>query len=101
MLANVFGYADRHNSRSINGDFWDQQQINKSEWDDPRNWFGPNWLCVYFSKNDTRTWVPKRIPSMGWTINLGRTAGVIWLTGFIIGIPLLIILIVALTSLEG
>lgn len=76
----------------------DQQQINRSEWEDQRNWSGPIWLGVYFSKNDTRTWVPKRIPGMGWTINVGRSSGVLWLVGTIIGIPLLVVLATVLTS---
>ena len=74
----------------------DQRQINQAEWENPQNWSGPKWLCAYFSKNDSRTWVPKRTPGMGWTVNLGKTAGVLWLTGFLVGIPLLIILSVIL-----
>lgn len=69
-----------------------QQQINRAEWEDERNWSGPRWLGVYFSKNDTRTVVPKRIEGMGWTINVGRPGGVFALVGVIVGIPLLIIL---------
>ena len=70
-----------------------QDEINQQEWHNPDNWSGPKWLSVYFSKKDSRTWVPKQIPSMGWTINLGKTAGVCWLMGVIIGIPLLIIIV--------
>ena len=70
-----------------------QQQINKMEWENPLNWSGPLWLCVYSSRKDTRTWVPKRIPAMGWTVNLGRKAGVAWLAGILAGIPLLIVLV--------
>ena len=71
----------------------DQQQTNRAEWENPQNWSGPKWLSVYRSRRDTRTWVPKQIPSMGWTVNLGRTAGVVWLAGFAVGIPLLIVLV--------
>jgi uncharacterized membrane protein len=65
-----------------------QDEINKSEWENPANWTaGSKHLCVYFSHKDSRTWVPKRIPSMGSTLNLGRRSGVAWLVGFMIGIP--------------
>ena len=70
----------------------DQQQVNNAEWEDERNWSGPVWLGVYFSKRDARTLVPKRIPSLGWTINVGRPGGVYLLVGTIVGIPLLVIL---------
>ena len=65
-----------------------QQDIDTEEWNNPDNWSGPAWLCFYFSKQDSRTWVPKRIPSLGWTLNLGKNAGVFWLTGFLLDIPL-------------
>ena len=70
----------------------DPQQTNKSEWENPQNWAGPTWPSIYFSKTDTRTWVPKRVPAMGWTLNLGRTAGVFWLVGIIVAIPVLVLL---------
>ena len=67
----------------------DQKEINQAEWSNPANW-----SCgFYFSKKDSRTWVPKSIPWMGWTLNIGRTAGACWLLGFIIGLPLLIIVL--------
>jgi hypothetical protein len=34
-------------------------------WSDPANWRGP----FYYCKSDPRTLVPKRIRSLGWTIN--------------------------------
>ena len=74
-----------------------QDEIDKAEWENPANWTkGSKMLCVYFSHKDSRTWVPKRIPSMGSTMNLGKPAGVAWLTGFLIGIPLIFIMIVLL-----
>ena len=57
--------------------------------------FGPQWLSVYFSKRDSRVWVPKQIPALGWTLNLGQRAGVFWLTVFVIGLPLSVIAIFA------
>lgn len=79
----------------------EQRQINRMEWENPLNWSGPRWLGIYSSKRDTRTWVPKRIPTMGWTVNLGRRAGVVWLAGILAGIPLLIILITVITNSRG
>ena len=70
----------------------DQRETNQAEWQNPDNWSGPKWLSVYFSKRDTRTWVPKQVPALGWTLNLGKTAGVIWLVATLVGLPLLIIL---------
>ncbi|MCP4650776.1 MAG: hypothetical protein GY853_11965 [PVC group bacterium] len=69
-----------------------QDEINKAEWENPANWTkGSKLMCIYFSQKDSRTWVPKRMPWMGSTINLGKPAGVAWLMGFLVGIPALII----------
>lgn len=57
----------------------DQKAINRAEWSNPDNWGGPRWISVYFSKKDSRTWVPKQIPWMGVTLNLAKTAGVVLL----------------------
>lgn len=62
-----------------------QDEINQAEWNNPDNWGGPDWIAVYFSKKDTRSWVPKRIPWMGYTLNLGQTSGVRWFVGLIGG----------------
>ncbi len=70
----------------------DQKEINETEWKNPDNWSGQ----FYFSKKDTRTWVPKSIPWMGWTLNLGTPAGAGWMLGFLIGLPLLPILVIIL-----
>ena len=68
-----------------------QDEINKAEWENLDNWTkGSKMLCVYFSHKDSRTWVPKRIPWMGRTLNLGKPAGVAWLIGFLVGIPLFV-----------
>ena len=56
-----------------------EREANLAEWQNADNWSGPKWLSVYFSKRDTRVVVPKQVPWMGGTLNLGRTAGVIWL----------------------
>jgi uncharacterized membrane protein len=57
----------------------EQSEVNRLEWRNPENWGGPVWMSVYFSKKDTRTWVPKQVPWMGFTLNLAHTAGVAWL----------------------
>lgn len=60
-----------------------QEEINSQEWHDESNWSRPLWLGIYFSKKDTRSWVPKIIPKLGWTVNLGNLAGAIWFIGII------------------
>lgn len=70
----------------------DQKKINKTEWSNPDRWGGPRWISVYFSKQDSRTWVPKQIPWMGWTLNLAKTSGVVLLLLILVAlfmIPLL------------
>jgi hypothetical protein len=63
-------------------------------WSFPDNWtLGSKWLRVYFSRKDSRTFVPKQTPWMGCTLNLGKSAGVAWLIGFLLGISVLILLI--------
>lgn len=71
----------------------DQKEINEAEWKNRDNWSGSRWLSFYFSKKDSRTWVPKSIPWMGWTLNLGRPAGAYWLVGFLVGLPLFMIVL--------
>ncbi len=53
----------------------EQTAINEAEWRNPQNWTGPKWLSVYFSKRDSRAWVPKQIPRFGQTVNLGNPRG--------------------------
>jgi len=55
----------------------DQKEINQAEWANPDNWGGPRWISVYFSKKDSRVFVQKQIPIMGWTLNLAKTWGVL------------------------
>ena len=56
-----------------------QNEINIAEWGDP-----DNWTIIYFSKKDSRTWVPKRNPKLGWTINFGSASGAMWIYYFFI-----------------
>ncbi len=64
-----------------------QRAINDQEWHRDENW---SWTGVYFSVTDSRTWVPKRNPVLGWTVNTAHTAGRLWLLA-ILGIPLVFI----------
>ena len=51
-----------------------QDEINQAEWKNP-----DNWTTIYFSKKDSRTWVPKKNPSHGSTINFGSVSGARWI----------------------
>ncbi|RUO71311.1 hypothetical protein [Pseudidiomarina salinarum] len=61
-----------------------QDDINSQEWHDAKNWLGPRWLGIYFSKKDARSWVPKPGPILGRAINLGNPAGAMWATGIVL-----------------
>ena len=76
----------------------EQDQINRTEWENPANWSGPRSYGVYFSKRDTRIWVPKKNPAHGWTINLAHDAGVKWLTAFILTPPIIVIIVVVILA---
>ena len=75
-----------------------QQEINHAEWLSADNWGGPKMLAVYFSKKDNRVWIPQQKPSIGWTLNIAHTGGVLWLVGICVGI---ILVMVALTVFIG
>jgi len=68
-----------------------QEKINRSEWENPDNWGGPVFMSLYFSKRDSRIWVPKQIPWTGWTVNLAHTGGVLWFFAVIVGAMLLVV----------
>ena len=51
-----------------------QDAVNEAEWARPENWYG-GLLGIYASQRDARIVVPKRRRWMGWTINVGRPAG--------------------------
>jgi uncharacterized membrane protein len=59
-------------------------EINEKEWQNPDNWGAPFGLGFYFSKKDSRVWVPKRYKWMGWTLNMAKTASILWIIGFFI-----------------
>ena len=75
-----------------------QQEINHAEWLNAENWGGPKALAVYFSKKDTRVWIPQQKPAIGWTLNLAHTGGVLWLVGICVG---MIVVMVALSMFIG
>ena len=62
-----------------------QRKVNLREWTNPANWSHPR-FGVYFSKRDTRLWVPKRGAGAGWTLNLARPAAA-WLLVALILVP--------------
>ncbi len=41
---------------------------------DPSHW---KWGIFYYNKLDPRIFPPKRMPSMGWTVNFGNTKSII------------------------
>jgi hypothetical protein len=45
-----------------------QQQINDAEWSNLDRWSGWYW-DIYFSRHDSRWWVRRREPHLGWTYN--------------------------------
>ena len=47
-----------------------QEEIDAQEWSNPENWQG--WFGSYRSKRDSRTWVPKQNPDLGWTLNFAH-----------------------------
>lgn len=52
----------------------DNNAQNEMHWNNPKHW-GEGLCGMYFCKEDTRLWVPKKIRSLGWTINLGHPKG--------------------------
>jgi uncharacterized membrane protein len=75
-----------------------QRELNESEWRSEDNWSHSIW-GVYFSKRDTRLWVPKKW-GIGWTINFGRPSSVWWFSA-IIGLCAALPAIIAAKLLKG
>lgn len=73
-----------------------QDEINEAEWRDPGNW-SSSFLGVYFSKVDSRTWVPKRPRWAGWTLNLAEPAAIWWLL-FLLQLPFFLVVGVLITT---
>lgn len=53
-----------------------QKQINEQEWQNEENW---GYGMIYFSKKDTRTWVPKKMKWAGWTLNMATKGAFVWI----------------------
>ena len=60
-----------------------QQHVNQAEWENPGNW-SDRYLGLYFSKRDSRIWVPKPVRLLGWTVNLAHPAGALLFTGILL-----------------
>ena len=69
-----------------------QDDINKSEWSNPKNWSA----LIYHSRKDSRMIVPKRT-RLGWTVNVGNKNGVMLLVALLA----LSVAIVVAVSLAG
>lgn len=69
-----------------------ENELNDLEWQNPANWFA-GWF--YHSRVDTRTWVLKRVPALGDTINFARPAGL----AIAIAIPTLITALIVTAAL--
>jgi uncharacterized membrane protein len=76
----------------------DQHANNQTERSSLENWSGPRWPSVYFSMRDSRVSVPKQIPLFGWTLSLGKGAGVAWLVGFMLAIALAMVSVAILVA---
>ena len=57
-----------------------QLEIDDAEWTKPENWRGG---IFYFSRRDSRPFVPKRRSAMGITVNFAHPTGVLFVAGAI------------------
>ena len=67
----------------------DTKQANIAEWSDHKNWSRFGLLGIYFSKVDSRLWVPKATPGLGWTLNFAHRGAVAMLLA-VIAVPTLV-----------
>ncbi len=63
-----------------------QKEINEKEWANPKSC---KWYLIYYSKKDTRIWVPKKPRWCGWTLNFARKKSYLYLALLILGITLI------------
>jgi uncharacterized membrane protein len=60
-----------------------QDEINRAEWGSVDNWSGYWPFLVYFSKRDSRMWIPTSAVWGGmlfpWTVNLGHKFGYLFM----------------------
>ena len=66
-----------------------QSEINDTEWQDAANW---RVGTFYFSRRDSRAFVPKRHALLGATINFAKPIGVAFLLGILVFAALIIYL---------
>jgi uncharacterized membrane protein len=66
----------------------DQEAVNEREWARPEHW---SRLGFYRSALDTRTWVPKRNPALGWTVNMAHRSGRLSLLALLL-VPMVLVL---------
>jgi uncharacterized membrane protein len=56
------------------------KEILYSMGNNPSNWRG----MFYVNRKDPRIIVPKRMPSMGWTLNFGHTVAYVIITAIVL-----------------
>ncbi len=78
-----------------------QRQRNEQEWQKAENWHGPKWIAFYVAPDDTRVWAPKRIRSMGWTLNFGQRAAWVWVVAMFLAAVAVGLLVGALAARRG
>jgi uncharacterized membrane protein len=72
-----------------------QEAINQQEWERPDNWSGR--LGRYRRERDTRLWVPKPNPRMGWTLNFAHPQAWVSCVG-LFSVPIGLLLLFVLYS---
>jgi uncharacterized membrane protein len=72
-----------------------QDSVNEQEWANAENWNSA--IGLYFSKRDTRVWVPKRERELGWTLNLARGAGAAWFISLLLAPAVIALVLVAVS----
>ncbi|HEU5175116.1 MAG TPA: hypothetical protein VFT96_10220 [Gemmatimonadaceae bacterium] len=66
-----------------------QVEIDDAEWKKAANWRGG---MIYFSRRDSRPFVPKRNADMGITVNFAHPTGILFVVGVVAFAGLLIYL---------
>ena len=54
---------------------------DEAEWENPNNWHA---TLFYFAPRDSRTFVPKRAPGIGLTVNFAKLTGIAFVSGIIV-----------------
>ena len=75
----------------------DQSVINEQEWENPENW-SDYVIGLYFSKRDSRVWVPKRERALGWTFNLAHPRGALGFMAVMLSPTLLLLIVLLVVS---